>query len=503
MHKVLPDSQKGYVNLEPNPDSRDLGEPEDEDAQRIRLMKEAMFQVQARAVKKYLNKRDGGYDSSESDAPSADDNTMLDFGLGQKIAAKNMPRPNTPPPKKSSTASAVGSAPRKAARNVYQAWSQEFSNIQWFAHPGEKFERTNSQDCGCTDAMFWCHKCGSGYCLQCRYDGLTCDHSIAHYSVDTDPDFLPDSIASVDSCFKLKELFDNAINAESRYFGYSAKDQAAYRKDTIDDLYSRARAGDKVGGKLFMKFLHEGVEEYRRASDYSYEPQNGRVPTLFEHYGGIERHADLCLKNGCLGIVAPPSSDWTDRPDIPEFEECLGTTKDMSDDECILVLRGRPEPCDDVVVPSYKTGTFAFELNSQIKEDEVDADNDNLNTGNEMMKKKRLKLKKQKKMKTIQSDGFVQQLHPQEGFGILTEADGTERQGFWLNGELLESLPHLVMKIVAVLHSAAWAFPRLTRIFLATGETGALYNWTTEWCGDTRCVCAELEAMGHAWIRRW
>lgn len=26
----------------------------------------------------------------------------------------------------------------------------------------------------------------------------------------------------------------------------------------------------------------------------------------------------------------------------------------------------------------------------------------------------------------------------QEGFGILTEADGTERQGFWLNGELLE-----------------------------------------------------------------
>jgi hypothetical protein len=24
----------------------------------------------------------------------------------------------------------------------------------------------------------------------------------------------------------------------------------------------------------------------------------------------------------------------------------------------------------------------------------------------------------------------------QEGFGILTEADGTERHGFWLNGEL-------------------------------------------------------------------
>eukprot|EP00435_Cladocopium_sp_Y103_P044586 s1063_g12.t1 len=306
MHKVLPDSQKGYVNLEPNPDNRDLGEPEDEDTQRIKMMKQALFE--ARAMKKYLKKKHGGFDSSESDAPSADDKT-LDFGMGEKIAAKSMPRANTPPPKKSSTASAVGSAPKKtwkpkkkedtsesepepasssatrpaasagrtakaqtsnkapapkretsrqaqdlfrdaeAARNVYTAWSQEFSNIQSFAHPGEKFPCTNVQDCECNDAMFWCHKCGSGYCLQCRYDGLTCDHAIAHYSVDTDPDFLPDSIAS-----------------------------------------------------------------------------------------------------------APPSSNWTGKPEIPQFEDCLGTTKDMSDDECILVLQGRSDSCDDMVVPSYKTG---------------------------------------------------------------------------------------------------------------------------------------------------
>ena len=49
-------------------------------------------------------------------------------------------------------------------------------------------------------------------------------------------------------------------------------------------------------------------------------------------------------------------------------------------------------------------------------------------------------------------------------------------------------LPHLVVKTVAVLHSAARAFPRLTRIFLATGKTGVLYNWTTEWCGDIQCL---------------
>eukprot|EP00435_Cladocopium_sp_Y103_P076167 s7_g79.t1 len=137
--------------------------------------------------------------------------------------------------------------------------------------------------------MFWCHKCGSGYCLQCRYDGETCNHSIAHYSVDTDPNFLPDSIASANSCFKLKELFDNTLK-ESRYFGYDASEQAAFRQDTIDDLYARARAGDKVGGKLMMTFLAEGVREFKVASEYSYVPANGRVPTMAEHY--VEQQLD-------------------------------------------------------------------------------------------------------------------------------------------------------------------------------------------------------------------
>eukprot|EP00435_Cladocopium_sp_Y103_P051820 s2011_g16.t1 len=55
MYVVMPDSQKGYVNLEPN--NRDLGESEDEDAQRIKLMKQALFEVQAHAMKKYLKKK--------------------------------------------------------------------------------------------------------------------------------------------------------------------------------------------------------------------------------------------------------------------------------------------------------------------------------------------------------------------------------------------------------------------------------------------------------------
>eukprot|EP00435_Cladocopium_sp_Y103_P012203 s2303_g3.t1 len=143
---------------------------------------------------------------------------------------------------------------------------------------------------------------------------------------------------------------------------------------------------------------------------------------------------------------APPSSDWTDRPDIPEYEDALGTTKDMSDDECILVLRGSSSSCDDMVVPSYQTGVSnrdvfrlglsevriavfhmsSFGWRSAWNEGcenwlqfltaaiaaQVEAE-DNLSTGKEMMmKKKRLKLKKQK-MKMSRLDGFVPQRHPQ------------------------------------------------------------------------------------------
>eukprot|EP00435_Cladocopium_sp_Y103_P004241 s3094_g1.t1 len=286
MYKVMPESQKGYVNREqPNANERDLTQPEDEDSQRIKMMKQAMFELQARAMKKYFKKRESGLDTSESEAEAkeTDDDQKLDFGIGEKFLQKLCLRHV-----RQGHHELFKDA--EHARNVYKRWTQEFANIQWFAHPGEKFPCTNrGQACECEDAMFWCHKCGSGYCLQCRYDGLSCDHQIAHYSVDTDSDFLPDSIASADSCFNLKELFDNAM-AESRYFGYDAGEQAAYRKDTIDDLYSRARAGDKVGGKLFMKFLNEGVEEYKRASDYSYGPANGRIPTLVEHYVTQQLH---------------------------------------------------------------------------------------------------------------------------------------------------------------------------------------------------------------------
>eukprot|EP00435_Cladocopium_sp_Y103_P076279 s26_g86.t1 len=114
MYKAMPESQKGYVNLEqPNANERDLTQPEDEDSQRIKMMKQAMFELQARAMKKYIKKRDGGLDTSESEAEAkeTDDDQKLDFGIGQKISAKTMPPPCTP--RTPRAAKAAGEAEKK------------------------------------------------------------------------------------------------------------------------------------------------------------------------------------------------------------------------------------------------------------------------------------------------------------------------------------------------------------------------------------------------------
>eukprot|EP00435_Cladocopium_sp_Y103_P049208 s2501_g14.t1 len=60
---------------------------------------------------------------------------------------------------------------------------------------------------------------------------------------------------------------------------------------------------------------------------------------------------------GSLGVrtQAPPSSDYADKPDIPDFEDCLGTTKDLGPDESVLVLQGRLD-VQDMQVPAYRTG---------------------------------------------------------------------------------------------------------------------------------------------------
>eukprot|EP00435_Cladocopium_sp_Y103_P020613 s782_g5.t1 len=99
--KEIPSNQRGYVNLtnETNPNEREFGEEQDPDMARIRALKGDLFAIQVKAIKKYMKATHGGYDSSDSayDAPE-ETGSKLQFGFTKRIAAKNMPRPPTPPP---------------------------------------------------------------------------------------------------------------------------------------------------------------------------------------------------------------------------------------------------------------------------------------------------------------------------------------------------------------------------------------------------------------------
>ena len=90
----------------------------------------------------------------------------------------------------------------------------------------------NFDTCQADNAMFWCHPCGFAYCLQCRVRGQACDHHIINYSSEISSEFMPDSISSIDSPFKVGELID-AVLAESAYFGATRSEQAQPRQEKL------------------------------------------------------------------------------------------------------------------------------------------------------------------------------------------------------------------------------------------------------------------------------
>eukprot|EP00435_Cladocopium_sp_Y103_P052336 s114_g16.t1 len=52
---------------------------------------------------------------------------------------------------------------------------------------------------------------------------------------------------------------------------------------------------------------------------------------------------------------APPRSDYADKPFIEQFEDAMGTTKDLNEDQSMLILNGRLD-VEDMEVPTYRTG---------------------------------------------------------------------------------------------------------------------------------------------------
>ena len=96
----------------------------------------------------------------------------------------------------------------EAAQKFYSKFKKETKEIEWYQRPTGPQCCTNFKDCGCAEAMFWCHPCGLAFCLECRTNGLACDHNIINYSSELSSDFLPDSIGSTKSPFDIGVLID-------------------------------------------------------------------------------------------------------------------------------------------------------------------------------------------------------------------------------------------------------------------------------------------------------
>jgi hypothetical protein len=79
-------------------------------------------------------------------------------------------------------------------------------------------------NCRCDHAIYWCHRCGYAYCLDCRSHGEACDHHICNYSSEIGEKFLPDSIAARDSTLSVADLVYDALGQEA-YFGAHRAEQ--------------------------------------------------------------------------------------------------------------------------------------------------------------------------------------------------------------------------------------------------------------------------------------
>ena len=170
-----------------------------------------------------------------------------------------------------------------AAKKFLAKFKQETDEIEWYQRPEGPQCCKNFDTCQADNAMFWCHPCGFAYCLQCRVRGQACEHHIINYSSEISSEFMPDSISSVDSPFKVGEIIDSVL-AESAYFGATRSEQAQTRQENYEDLIFHLKSGKKLGNSYLQSFVKHGIEDYDFAG-FIYKMESGnRVTTLQEHF---------------------------------------------------------------------------------------------------------------------------------------------------------------------------------------------------------------------------
>eukprot|EP00435_Cladocopium_sp_Y103_P030855 s1063_g7.t1 len=293
--KELDPGQRGHITLSnaTTANDRDLDEPDDPDEARIKDLKAEIRSIQRKRFKKFIKAKDGGLDTSESDSASdvpSESGGKRDFGFKKRIAAKDMPRPATPPPAPDATKAATTKTWRKKKQEEDTSEEEgSKTTASSAARPASASAKASaSASAGQTAKTKVTNKAPPKREASAQAKDMFRDATAAKNGLKNLRTFNGSVIPVRNFLAQMTPIVDVMMQC----FGATSVEVAivsnavmtARLADTIDDLYARARAGDKVGSKLMMQFLAESVQEFNVASEYSYVPENGRVPTMQEHY---------------------------------------------------------------------------------------------------------------------------------------------------------------------------------------------------------------------------
>ena len=246
-----------------------------------------------------------------------------------------------------------------AAKKIFTKFKQETEAIEWYQRPTGPQCCKNFETCNAEDAMFWCHPCGFAYCLNCRVQGLACDHHIIKYSSEISSDFLPDSIGSKDSPFNVGAIIDSVL-ADSAYFGATRSEQAQTRKENYEDLVCHLKNGQKLGNSYLQSFVKHGIEDYDYTGFIYKLPGGNRVPTLQEHFLDAQDEAALPIWRPEVFFKYPDGRDLTEK----EIERLLELFR-----SCLLGKRAvqgvamrNEQNINDTQKDSYQLGILTLNL---------------------------------------------------------------------------------------------------------------------------------------------
>ena len=247
----------------------------------------------------------------------------------------------------------------EAAKKFFTKFKKETDEFEWYQRPTGPQCCTNFQDCGAAEAMFWCSPCGLAFCLQCRVNGLACDHNIINYSSELSSVFMPDSIGSKDSPFDVGVLID-AVLEESAYFGATRAEQAQNRQENFQELIQHLKEGRTCGNSYLQSFVKHGIENFDYAEFIYRMDGANRVPTLQEHFLDAQDETPLPIWRPMVFFKCPDGPQLTEQEInrlLELFRSCLLGKRAVQG----VVMRSK-QNINDTQKDTYQLGILTLNL---------------------------------------------------------------------------------------------------------------------------------------------